>query len=83
MPKSSKYKALYSRTGIQVSHYLFRKELLALFKLKKLTCFTIIKNEANTQVISEIIDKFGNFESEKAKLIYDKNNIMKEFTLEK
>jgi hypothetical protein len=35
------------------------------------------------QVLSEIIEKFKNFESEKAKLLYDENNIIKEFTLEK
>jgi hypothetical protein len=69
--------------GFKYVYYNIRKDLLNIFKIKKLTCFTITKNESNSQVINEIMEKFSNFESEKVKLLYDENNIIKEFTLEK
>ena len=61
----------------------FRKELINIFKIKKLICFSLVENEANSQVLSEIMKKFTNFESEKASLVYDEKNIIKEYTLEK
>ena len=52
-------------------------------KIKKLICFCVIKNEANAQVLEDIIRKFVNFENDKAELIFDDKNIMKETTKEK
>ncbi len=53
-----------------------------MFKIKRLLCFSLIKNEANTQVLHEIVERFTNFEQNKEELLFDSNELVKEITTE-
>lgn len=54
-----------------------------IFKMKRILCWTMTRNIDNDSVFSNIIEKCKPFENEKAKLLYDNSEVIKEFTLEK
>ncbi len=53
-----------------------------LFKIKKLICFTLIKNEHNNNAFTDIIEKYSKFEHNGCKLVYDSESVVKETTNE-
>lgn len=51
-----------------------------MFKIKNLICFSIIRNEANNNVFTEIIEKLANYEQQKCQMVYDCEKVIKETT---
>jgi hypothetical protein len=58
----------------------FKSEFVKIFKVKKLLAFTIVQNEANSQLFKEIIEKFVSFEQNKCSLLYDSTSVVKEIS---
>jgi hypothetical protein len=51
--------------------------------MRRILCWSMMLNVDNESVFTNIIEKCKNFENEKAKLLYDSSEVIKEFTLEK
>jgi len=60
----------------------YSQNFLKAFNLKRALAFSIIKNEANEQLYCDLIEKLKLFENNSLEIIYDNENIIKEYIVD-
>lgn len=67
-------------TKIYLIDKTFKNYFTSIFKIRRLLAYCMIKNDANSQVFTEIIEKYKNFEQNELELIFDSSAVVKETT---
>ena len=67
-------------TKIYLIDKTFKNYFTSNLKVKKLLAYCMIKNEANNQVFTEIVEKYKNYEQNNLELVFDSSTVVKEVT---